>query len=157
MVWIIGIGVGLILFFSFPKQMFAVVLIGVVLAVGIFVLIIQNEQRRSEERRRELETVAMTARGDKAFCSDPRFPVRVDVTNRSPNRTLNQVTFSLSGYKPGYSSSVLNAFSLTSDRILGPGESYVSCWSMPYQQQPPEGYTYDSLQWEVSKSYVTWR
>ena len=87
----------------------------------------------------------------------PRYPVMVGVTNRSPDRTLSSVSFSLSTYKPGYSSSVMNAYSLSSVRILGPGETHVGCWSISEYQRPPEGYEYGALQWEVRKNYVNWR
>ncbi|EIM29095.1 hypothetical protein [Microvirga lotononidis] len=88
----------------------------------------QPDRRRAEARERELAQVVMRARGSRTACADPRYPVMVDVTNRSPDRTLSSVSFSLSAYKPGYSSSVMNAYSLSSDRILGPGETHVGCW-----------------------------
>ncbi|MBB3019458.1 hypothetical protein FHR70_002523 [Microvirga lupini] len=157
MAWIVGTGVALFLFFSFPRQMFALLGILVVGGGALFFFMDQAGRRRAEARERELAQVVLRASGNRTACADPRYPVMVEVTNRSPDRTLSSVSFSLSAYKPGYSSSVMNAYSLTSDRILGPGETHVGCWSISEYQGPPEGYTYESLKWEVSKNYVNWR
>lgn len=157
MAWIIGIGIALFLFFSFPRQMLA--LVGILILGGgtIWFFVDQSNRRKAEAREKELAQIVMRASGSKTVCTDPRYPVMVEVTNRSPNRTLLSVNFSLSAYKPGYSSSVMNAYSLTNDRILGPGETHIGCWSISEYQRPPEGYNHETLQWEVSKNYVNWR
>ena len=51
----------------------------------------------------------------------------------------------------------MNAYSFSSDQILAPGETHMGCSSVSSYQSPHEGYTYKSLQWEVSKNYVNWR
>jgi hypothetical protein len=157
MAWIAGIGIALFLFFSFPRQMFALLGILVVCGGALFFLMNQADRHQAEARERELAQVVMRASGNRTACVDPRYPVMVEVTNRSPDRTLSSVGFSLSAYKPGYSSSVMNAYSLSSDRILKPGETHVGCWSISEYQRPPEGYDYGTLQWEVSKNHVNWR
>jgi hypothetical protein len=157
MAWIVGIGIALFLFFSFPRQMFALLGILVVGGGAVLFLISESDRRRAEARENELAQVVLRASGNKTACTDPRYPVMVEVTNKSPDRTLSSVSFSLSAYKPGYSSSVMNAYSLSSDRILGPGETHVGCWSVSEYQRPPEGYDYGILQWEVRKNYVNWR
>jgi hypothetical protein len=156
MAWIVGIGVALFLFFSFPRQMFALLGILVVGGGAVLLLINDSDRRRAEARERELAQVVLRAGGSRTACADPRYPVMVEVTNRSPDRTLSSVSFSLSAYKPGYSSSVMNTYSLSSDRILEPGETHVGCWSVSSYRSPPEGYTYESFKWEVSKNYVNW-
>jgi len=157
MAWIVRTRIALFLFLSFPRQMF--VLLGILVIGGgaLFFLMDQADRRRAEAWERKLVQVILRASGNRTACADPRYPVMVEVTNRSPDRTLSTVSFSLSAYKPGYSSSVMNAYSLSSDRILGPGETHVGCWSVSSYQEPPEGYTHEFLKWEVSKNYVNWR
>lgn len=84
------------------------------------------------------------------------YPVAISFVNRSPGRILNAISFDLKAFKPGYSDSVLNGYSLRSDRILRPGEIYVACWAKPYGTIP-QGYSVQSLSWVVEKNYVTWQ
>ena len=157
MTWVVGIGIGLFLLFNFPKQTFAFVGI---LTLGGYILysdLQEATQRDKENEARALALVAMRASGSQAVCNDPRRPVMVEVTNNSPNGTLAWVRFDLAAYKPGFSSAVLKADWLSSDRILGPGESYTGCWGLETYNKPPEGYTYETLRWEVRKTAASWR
>ena len=101
MAWIIGIGIVLFLFFSFPRQMFALLGILVVGGGAVLFLIHDSDRRQAEAREKELAQVVLRASGNRTACTDPRYPVMVEVTNRSPDRTLSSVSFSLSAYRPG--------------------------------------------------------
>jgi hypothetical protein len=156
MAWVLGIGVSLVLLFAFPKQMIALLVLAAVAVGGFLYLMHLEDVRRIEANERDRAQVAIRAKADSKICNDPRYPVMVELSNRSSSRTLNSVYFSLAAHKPGYSGSVVNN-THTSDKILAPGEKYVDCWSLDSWVKPPEGYTYDMLQWDASTNSVTWR
>jgi hypothetical protein len=157
MTWVVGIGIGQFLLFNFPRQTFAFVGVLTVAAYTLYSHLQEATQRDRENEAGALALVATRASGNQAVCNDPRRPVMVEVTNNSPNGTLAWVRFDLAAYKPGFSNVVLNAYSLSSDRILGPGESYTGCWALDIYNKPPEGYTYETLRWEVRKTSASWR
>lgn len=156
MAWIMGIGIGLFLLFSFPRQMGLLLLVVVGAGVALYLFVSESERRGAASRARELGTVDATARGDAAVCADPNYPVVVSFVNRSPDRTLNAISFDLKAYKPGYSDAVLSSYSLRSDRILRPGEGYLACWSKPYGTIPA-GYSPQTLSWVIEKNYLNWQ
>ena len=69
-------------------------------------------------------------------------------------QTIQSLTFSLAGYREGYSSPVYEGLSYRSDRIVAPGETYTACWTQPGlrygAQETPAG----SLTWRATYSYA---
>ncbi|WP_324134765.1 hypothetical protein [Bosea sp. (in: a-proteobacteria)] len=156
MAWVAGICIALFLLFAFPRQMALLIVLLVVAAVAVVALVSESNQKAAASRAREMALVEITARGDMAVCSDPLYPVVVAFVNRSPDRILNAVSFSLKAFRPGFSDPVLTAYALRSDRIMRPGETYLSCWAKPVGQFPA-GFTAQNLSWAAEKSSITWQ
>jgi hypothetical protein len=153
MVWVVGIGFGLLLLFAFPKQMGAVILLLVLGVGGLFGYIYLENQRQTEERRKKEESISLSAAFDITGCST-EFPILVTIRN-GYTETIQTLTFELGGFREGYSSPVYQGLSYRSDRIIAPGDAYTACWTLPSlhygaQEAPP-----DSLNWRASYSYAT--
>lgn len=152
MVWVVGIGLGLFLLFTFPKQMGALILLLVLAGAGLFGFITLQEQQRVKERRDREEAIILSAAYDVAQCS-VEYPVLITIRN-GYTQTINSLTFELAAYRDGFSSPIYQGISYESDRIIAPGDTYTSCWTQPplyygAQETPPEGLT-----WRASYSYA---
>lgn len=151
-VWIVGIGIGLLLLFSYPKQIGALILLVVLGAVGLFMAIQNAEQRRAEEHRKKVASIGLTATFDPVRCA-AEFPILIGFRN-GYTQTIQSLNFDLAGYREGFSSPVYVGRYLRSDRIIRPGETYEICWSVPSleygaQAEPPQ-----DLNWRVTYSYA---
>lgn len=66
-------------------------------------------------------------------------PLAVTIHNKSP-QTVSYTRFRIAVMKEGYSSNLaIRSDSVTSDKILKPGESEITCWSMPELRAHPTG------------------
>jgi hypothetical protein len=153
MEWVVGIGIALFLFISFPRPM--IIITGLVILIGGagFGWMVMEDNRRIEEARQLRESVVLSASFDPVRCS-PEFPIIVRFENKNPE-TLLAVSFDLAGFPEGYSEPVYRSFSAKSDRIIPPYESYEACWSVPgvygiSNPPPPE-----SMTWRATVSYPT--
>lgn len=138
MAWVVGIGFFLLLLFAFPKQM-GILIALCAMVVAVVVLYEQFERADKQRLAARIMTVAMYS---EARCSK-EYPIVVETTNRS-SKTIKKIYFDLQGYRENHSDTVLSSFT-TSDRIMKPGESYVSCYKMPY------GFNHPSQRW------LSWR
>lgn len=128
MLWLVGIAIALVLFFVFPRQMGAILLF---LVVGV-VLIFLYLQNQSNERADRIAQVQINASFDRDRCSNPEFPVLVSVFNGA-DKTITRTTFYLQAFQPGYSNSRYSRYT-TTDRIIGPRETFSTCWSLDSRQ-----------------------
>lgn len=155
MAWVVGIGIGLLLLFAFPKQMGALILLIVMAGAGLFGFIYLQDQRRAEEYRKQEESITLSAAYGAGGCS-AEYPILITIRN-GYTQTLESLSFKLGGYHEGYSSPVYQGLSYTSDRIMAPGDTYTACWTKPSlrygaQEVPPEGLT-----WRASYSYANFK
>lgn len=153
MAWVIGIGIGLVLLFAFPKQMGAVILLLVVGAAGLFGYLYIEEQRRDEEYRERQESVSISANFDAGRCS-AEFPIIIKISNNN-TETLLSLTFGFSGFREGHSSPVYEAIYVTSDRIIAPGQSYEACWAVPKLNYGAEATPPGTLMWKANPTSPT--
>jgi hypothetical protein len=153
MVWIVGIGLGLVLLFVFPKQMGALLLLLVFGGLGLFAFIYSADQRRADEDRRRRETIFLSAEFNVARCT-AEFPILVTIRN-GYTQTIRTLNFNLFGFREGFSTPVYRGSSYSSDRIIRPGGSYEACWSLPYLQSGAQNVQPAGLLWRASYSYAT--
>ncbi len=78
-------------------------------------------------------------------------PIEVHITNNS-NSTIEHVHVKISAFKPGYSTEY-SARSLSTDKIIAPGESFSFCSDSVLTDLPRE--EWGSLDWEVADYDVT--
>jgi hypothetical protein len=152
MVWVFGIGIGLLLLFAFPKQMGAVILLILLAGVGLFGFLHLQDRQRAEEYRKREESIALSAAYGAGGCS-AEYPILITIRN-GYTQTIESLTFELGGYREGYSSPLYQGLSYKSDRIIAPGDTYAACWTQPSlyygaQEVPPAGLT-----WRASYSYA---
>lgn len=154
MAWIVGIGIFLALLFKFPKQVgilaFSLVVIGGVL----FAYVSYTDKKASEEFRTKQQAVTMWAFYNEEKCSK-EFPILVRINN-GYSVTLLEVSFSLSGYREGYSRPVYEANYLVSDRIVAPQQMQETCWSLPRLSAGETGGLPSALNWRAEVSYPTY-
>jgi hypothetical protein len=151
MVWIVGIGITLILLFTFPRQMGIVFvsLVGIAAAVaGYFYFVEQTNIKKKA-------LISIKATYDGTLCTDPNFPLSLVVHNGS-NEVLNRLSLEVTASRVGYSDNVFSDY-FTSDKIMQPNEYYSSCWRLDdYKikalQLPPL-----VLTWKAKISAVTWQ
>ena len=151
MMWIVGIGIFLLLLFSFPRQTGVFLLVVILFSAGLFGWLFYKDHKRIEEHRREKFSILISAEFNTKSCTVD-FPISISITN-TYSRTLQKVSFELAGYREGYSSPIYRSLTYKSDRIIRPGETYVACWAVPNleygaQKHPPEG-----LIWRPSYSH----
>ena len=152
MVWVVGIGIGLLLLFAFPKQMGAVILFLVLAGAGLFGFITLQEQQRAEEYRKKVESIGLSASFDMVRCS-AEFPILIGIRN-GYTETIQSLNFELGGYREGFSSPVYLGRSLQSDRIIRPGETYEVCWSVPSLDYGATAGPPQALNWRATYSYA---
>jgi hypothetical protein len=130
--------------------MFGVVGVIVLIGGGIVGWLVISEQRRAEEFRKMRESVVLSASFDPVRCS-PEFPIIVRFENKN-TKTLLAVSFTLAGFRDGFSQPVYKGFTSESDKIIPPKEFYEACWSVPGSNgsnPPPPG----SVTWRAVLSY----
>jgi hypothetical protein len=151
MAWVVGIGVFLALLFGFPKQVG--ILMAALVAVGgiLFAYVSYTDNKASEEFRKKQQAVSMWAFYNEEKCSKD-FPILVRINN-GYTKTLLEVSFSLSGYREGYSRPVYEAGYLVSDRIVAPQQMQETCWSLPRLNTGEVGSSPSELNWRINVSY----
>jgi hypothetical protein len=157
MVWVAGISVAIILLCMFPKQTGLLILVIVAAGGWLIYKVSEGNRIQNEARARRDAMLVVTAGASKAVCPDPKWPVWVSSRNTSTDRSVVSVGFSIHAFRNGYSAPVMTARSLTSDKIIPPGQAFTQCWGMPRGEVPPAGETYETLTYVVSKSDVSWR
>ncbi|ANL48629.1 hypothetical protein AMC87_CH04008 [Rhizobium phaseoli] len=137
MAWVVGIGIFLFLLFAFPRQIVGLIAILAAVIFGLWAYSSLNENARKASLRSLFVTVSAT-------CNRSDYPLYVTLTNGT-GKTVTSTSFKVSGYKPGYSSSVASEW-LTTDKIMKPGEVYTACWRV-------NGYgkeiDYSGLEWRA--------
>lgn len=147
MAWILGIGIFLLLQFTFPRQIVGLILILVVGGAGLYAF----SEMTKEQRRR---AVKLTAAYSPGACS-PDFPILVAIRNDS-DRSVGRTWFSLRGYREGYSKPVLSATLLNTDKIIGPGEAWAGCWAIPDDYGRKTHANTSALIWKAEASSVSY-
>ncbi|PDT80053.1 hypothetical protein CO676_29850 [Sinorhizobium sp. BJ1] len=147
MAWVVGIGIFLFLLLGFPKQVGSLILL-IVLAGGGVALYYYLDQQAYARKKAQI----ITEVGTDPACSDPRFPLKIQFTNTTAE-TLMRVSFSLEGFRPGYSDVVVSDYLLSSDRIMRPRDVYAACWGYPvrYGKQV----NYPGLKWVAKVTTAT--
>lgn len=148
MAWLVGIGIFVLLLIRFPRQVGAV--IGIAL-LGIAGLALYSWVTGSQADRQKA-LIVVSASVTPTICSDPKYPISVQVQNHS-NRVLNSVSFLLQGFVPGHSNATATDY-LTSDLIVPIGLQVWQCWNKPWAY--PDYGDPKTLQWHASVSSVDW-
>jgi hypothetical protein len=102
----------------------------VVVVLGGGGVLVYGVTRLNNEANALMATIDISARVDSRVCTDQRYPIVVTRSNRNAQKTVSEISFSIRGYRPGYSKSVAESLFLGSDKILKPGESHTDCWSI---------------------------
>lgn len=145
--WVLGIGVGLYLLFRFTKPM----LIVVGILVGLAALVVSGFWASGELAKVERSRIAIVVRYDTTGGCEPTHPLLISFKNNS-NKTLNYVSFSVHGKRPGYSRDAYSDYLLSSDKILPPGSVHFGCWGIRSYQEPDEPL---GLEWAAEVSTVS--
>lgn len=154
MAWVIGIGIFVLLLFSFPRQTIALCIGAIVIVAAALIWIHQADVARRETEARERALLGVSVLVDRSICADARFPLVVTIRNNSNEKTLISISISIDAYIPNYSNSVVFQ-SIESDRIILPRQIYQTCWAV--RQPPPTGMDYDALIWSASIFQFRWR
>lgn len=127
MAWIVGIGLTLILFFSYPKQMALLAVLAAILIAWIFWGDYQNRNEKSQLN----SMINIKIVFDDQSCSS-EFPLLITVLNNS-GAHLTKVHFGINGYRNGFSDPLYNSYysEYESDKILAPGERWAGCYRIP--------------------------
>jgi len=125
MAWVLGIGIGLFLLFSFPRATLGLV---AVLAASLSGFLLWTKLE-NDAHARERASILVTVEHDVAWCSDTH-PLAISISNGS-ERTLERVTFRVEGHRKGYSTPLYEGSNYVSDRIIPPGKNWGSCWTAP--------------------------
>lgn len=101
---------------------------------------------------RHKANVVVRAFIDTAKCDDAKFPLAIEVVNKSA-RAIEKTMIWTTARRPGRSTD-LSSGSFDSDQIIKPGEGWGSCWSV---RLTPEGKDDDPrrLEWSVRNFWVT--
>ncbi|RWO19318.1 hypothetical protein [Mesorhizobium sp.] len=150
MFWVIGIGIGLFLLFTFPRQVF--MLLGVIVAVGCAGGAYWWINNRIDERVKA--AVITDARWSAGVCPETN-PVKIIFQNNS-DRIITRIWFNLVGHRQGFSEPVSTSSYLNTDKILVRGETYSACWS--YRQSYGEAIAdAAALDWTAELSEVRYK
>ncbi|MBX5236320.1 hypothetical protein HJC02_29280 [Rhizobium sp. NLR4a] len=137
MAWVIGIGIFLFLLFAFPRQMLGLIAILAAVIFGFWAYSSLNESAR----KASLESLFVTV---SATCTQSDYPLYVTLTNGT-GKTVTSTSFTVNGYKAGFSSSVASDW-FTTDKIMKPGERYAACWRLSGYGKEID---YKGLQWKA--------
>jgi hypothetical protein len=152
--WVVGIGIGLALLFSYPKQMLSLMGILAVLGGTTLLFVVNADSKRAQEAQARRASIYISVKYDQTICS-PSFPLVVTIENTF-NKTLLSVNFDLIGKRSGYSDPVLKTpYSVKSDKIISSGGIHTACWSVPEASYgtsnsvPP-----NALEWTAEYAYA---
>jgi hypothetical protein len=129
MEWVVGIGIGLFLFIRYPRPMFIVTGVVILIGGGILGSMILDDRQRAAESQRLRDSVVISVNFDAGRCG-PEHPLIVSFENRN-SETLLSLSFRLTGFRDGHSEPVYQSLSIDSDRIIRSGEKHTACWSVP--------------------------
>ena len=154
MAWVVGIGIGLALLFSYPKQMLSLVGVLAVLGGAALLYVMNADSKRAQEAQARRASIYISVKFDPTTCSDS-FPLAVTIENTF-NKTLLSVNFDLVGKRSGYSDPILKTpYSVKSDKIILSGGIHTACWSVP---EPSYGTSNsvppDALEWTAEYAYA---
>ncbi|KZL11355.1 hypothetical protein [Pseudovibrio sp. Ad26] len=127
MEWIIGIGIFVFLLFKYPrKSLLLLLFITVSTAIGGGYFFIKDFLAQ-----RKKESVKLSVSYNKTSCSQ-KFPLEITIENHSGS-VMEAVKFSVEGRRSGYSTAIYESGyqGYSSDKIIGAGEGYLTCWSIP--------------------------
>lgn len=139
----------IILFFKYPKQI--LILCGVLIV--LIILLWQSLVTIPQQKREDLENKVKVSILYVITNCGPDFPLQVSINNNS-NKIVNKVYWRVVINKPGFSSDLSgydNEFS--SDKILKPGESWISCYKLP-RTLKPEGLPLNQLEYKIEQKNV---
>src|SRR5690606_16240043 len=153
MVWAAAAALALaIILFLLNRRTASVVLAVALVLGGVLWLVTEREDR---ERTAQKEAVTARAAVDAAACPDPRQPIMVEVHNGN-ERPVERLSFDLTARLKGHSSISYRAF-LRSDRIIGPGETAVTCYGIlphGFAAPRPANPDLETYEWSVEISLV---
>jgi hypothetical protein len=132
----------------------SVLVVVVVAVLGGGAAVVYGVKRMNDEAAALMSTIDMQARVDPASCPDPATPLLVVWRNGNSNKEVTNVSFSVRGYRPGFSNSVADAWFLESDKILKPGETYAACFPVGTGPTPHD---IAELDWKVVLHYARGR
>ena len=155
--WLIIIVLAAAIMYGFPRQALIIVIIAIIALAGTGFLVHRSDQTRIAGEARRLSLIEVQAKADLALCGDPKFPIHIEITNRSPDLTLLDIRFDLIAYRPNYSNPVVSERFKESDRILAPNETFAKCWPLWSPYSIPGDQTPQSLQWRVVKTSSAWK
>ena len=151
MAWVVGIGIFVILLMMYTRKM--VILIAVVVATSVVVVggWYGLQSYKAWQAQRLWAKVNMEVFHAESSCSVEK-PLLVWITNKT-GRQIDRVTFTLAGYREGYSLPLYRGSGYSSDYIMADGKGTELCWNLPpfvgehpaiRYQHPPSG-----LRWKV--------
>lgn len=154
MTWIVGIALVLALLFAFPRQMFLLLGVLVVIAVigGSWLYYQQLQETKAYEQRRN--AIAIQPSYDPSRCGD-EFPILVTFTNGHTD-TLLSLNFYLRGFREGFSSPVYETtITYSTDRIIPSGETHSACWRLPELSPSGTDAPPATLKWKAEFAYAS--
>lgn len=141
-----------VLLLAFPRQILLICGLGIAGVVGLLVMMHENGERNARKLEALLADVEMAIRYDVNACS-AEYPLNITTTNRSKDLTIKEIEFVVGAYKPNHSNLIVKTGEWTSDRIIRPGQSYGSCWKVPYTAEKVDPAT---LEWKLGKRDGKW-
>lgn len=128
MVWIVGICIYLLLLFIFPRAVLGLIVVAVVGIGAAFFIVNQSNEKLAKKKAGVVVTVFHNTKK----CSEEN-PLFIGINNKSGS-TLKRVSFTVTGYRKGYSKPVYQSNYGTyyeSDRIIENDTGWGNCWSVP--------------------------
>ncbi|PHS05734.1 MAG: hypothetical protein COA78_15090 [Blastopirellula sp.] len=127
MAWVIGIGIALALLLKFPKPVISLV---VLIGIGFGAILLYEEWETSAKRDQKARFTISATTGEKRC--DGEYSIRIVMRNGT-GRTVDKVTFTLKGYREGYSTPIYSSGyrHYSSDKIMKNKDVMESCWNPP--------------------------
>lgn len=146
---IVAVVVFVVFFFLFPRPALIALAVFIVAGGGIAAFFYSQQSGRDDMAR--LVVGKSSTRG----CETAEKPVFVELSNGS-DRAINTVRFRLIAKRPGFSIETYSDY-LSSYKIIGPHETYGTCWALnSYRglQTLPGNPSPGDLDWSVEISSV---
>ncbi len=154
MVWAVAASTAvLVLVFALNRRL-SYLLFGIVLITGVTLWVVTERDRRQSTAQRE--ALFARATSDAGACPDPDLPLLVEFRNGG-ERMVEQISFELTARKKGQSSVAYRAF-LRDDKIVGPGETSVTCYGLlphGFTNPRPVSVNLEDYDWTVDISLVS--
>jgi hypothetical protein len=117
--------VWLILLFTVPRWMPALLTVAVAVILAAFVWVLYSERQQVAAYQDVLDTLPMSARFDLTRCPTDA-PLLIEITNHS-TAGMALVAFTLQGFWPGSEKAVYEAILRSGDRVIPAGKSHRVC------------------------------